>query len=97
VWPSGEHMPILTKWRAALGEGRALIEARGHLVEPGEEEDGLSVLVMACLFLWDCWIFTETGFVAMISHDEFGFVLEHRDREQSDVRAQLTRLGVLTS
>jgi hypothetical protein len=33
----------------------------------------------------------------MISHDEFGFVLEHRDREQSDVRAQLTRLGVLTS
>jgi hypothetical protein len=39
-------MPIFTKWRAALGESRALIEARGHLVEPGEEEDGLSVLVM---------------------------------------------------
>ena len=90
-------MPIFTKWRAAFGENRPLIEARGHFVESGEDEDGVSGLDLACLFQWDCWNFTKTGFVAMISHDEFGFVLERRDRGHLDARAQLKKLGVLTS
>jgi len=97
VWPSGEHMPLFTRWRAAFGENRTLMEACGNVVQPGEDADGLSILVVASLFLWDCWMYAETGAVAMISHDEFGFVLEPRDHGESTVRAQLNKLGVLQS
>jgi len=96
VWPSGEHMPLFTKWRAAFGENRALIDARGHVVEPNEDDDGLSVLVMAALFLWDCWIYTENRTVVMISHDECGSVWQRRDVQQSnDWKDILRKFGVL--
>ena len=94
VWPSCEHMPVFERWRAAFGEGRTLIEAPGHVIAPGEESDGLSILVIASLFLWDCWMYEETGAVAMISHDEFGFVLEPKT-QKSGIRGQLRKLGVL--
>ncbi len=83
AWPSGEHMPIYTKWRSALGDTRALIEAPGHVVDPHEDDDGLSVLVMSALFLWDCWVYTENGTIVMISHDECGSVWHRRDIERS--------------
>jgi hypothetical protein len=96
VWPSGEHLPLFTKWRAAFGENRALIDARGHVVEPSEDDDGLSVLVMAALFLWDCWIYIGNGAVVMISHDECGSVWQRRDvRQSTDWKDILRKFGVL--
>lgn len=97
VWPSGEHMPLFTKWRAAFGESRELIEAPGHVVEPREDVDGLSVLVMAALFLWDCWVYAENGAVVMMSHDEVGSVWQDRDVKQSNAWRELRQIGVLTS
>jgi len=96
IWPSGEHMPIYTKWRSALGDNRVMIEAPGHVVEPDEDDDGLSVLVMSALFLWDCWVYTENAAVVMISHDEFGTVFQRRDVQQSwDWKEILRIFGVL--
>jgi hypothetical protein len=97
VWPSGEHPALFTTWRAAFGETRSLMEAPGHLVEPHQDADGLSVLVVASLFLWDCWMYLETGLIVMISHDEVGLVLEDKSGEQSSARSCLANAGVLES
>lgn len=96
MWLSGEHMPVYAKWRSAFGDNRALIEAPGHVVEPSEDEHGLSVLVMAALFLWDCWMYSANGEVVMISHDECGSVWQRRDvRQATDWKDILKKFGVL--
>ena len=95
VWPSGEHMPLFTMWRAAFGEHRGLMEAPGLVVEPNQDADGLSFLVLAALFLWDCCSYVEHGTVVMIDHDEGGSVLERRESKQSIWREQLRKFGVL--
>lgn len=95
VWPTGEHMPLFTRWRAGFGENRMLIDAGGHLIEQGDDDDGLSVLIMAGLFLWDCWMYTEQGVIVALSHDEYGFVYEPRDAVVPGRRAALADFGVL--
>ena len=74
VWPSGEHMPMFTRFREALGIRGGLIDRRGHLVREEQFEDGLSVIAFAALFLWDCYILPSSGrdFV-FYSHDEVGY------------------------
>jgi hypothetical protein len=77
VWGSQEHMPLFDRFRSAIGETRPLIEIRGHLTESeADEEDGLSVMIVSALFLWDCWVYSETGTIIYLSHDEFGTVFE---------------------
>ena len=74
VWPSGQHMPLFSRFRQAFREHRPLIEAPSHLVTPDEIEDGLSILTMSLLFLWDCHLLTASGRdVVFLSHDEFGW------------------------
>jgi hypothetical protein len=73
VWPSSQHMPLFSRFRQAFREHRPLIEAPGHLVAPDEIEDGVSILTMSVLFLWDCHLLTASGRdVVFVSHDEFG-------------------------
>jgi hypothetical protein len=73
VWPSSQHMPLVMRLREALGETRALIDAPGQLVGSDEAEDGISLLAIALLFVWDCRVISSTGRDAvLISHDEFG-------------------------
>jgi hypothetical protein len=77
VWPSCEHMPLFVRYRQAFGEARPLIEAPGHLVEEDEFDDGLSVLAVAVLFIWDCHVLSaQRGPVFFCSHDEWtGFFI----------------------
>lgn len=94
VWPSGEHMPLFTRWRQALGEHRPLLEVPGHLVTwPADNDDGLSVLVVSMGFLWDCRIHSDNGTSFFISHDEYGYVLEPL-ANPSDIPGLLDDLGV---
>jgi hypothetical protein len=78
VWPSGEHLPLMTRLRHALREERSVYDAPGCLVRAGENDDGLSVVILALLFLWDVWILDgERRGAVLFSHDEFGDVGGH--------------------
>src|SRR5262245_11431719 len=74
VWPSSEHMPLFIRWRAGFGETPNLADAPGQLIEQGDDDDGMSALIMAGLFLWDCYLYLEQGVVVALSHDELGVV-----------------------
>lgn len=74
VWPSCQHMPLFARFREALGEKRPLIETPGHLVTVDEADDGVSILAVALLFMWDCHVITASGRdVIYVSHDEEGW------------------------
>jgi hypothetical protein len=91
VWSSSEHIPLVTRLRQALGEPRPLIEAPGHLVTPDEVDDGISLLVVALQFVWDCHVITASGRdVIFVSHDELGW-FGSRDARLADlISGQLT-------
>jgi hypothetical protein len=93
VWLANEHMPLFDRLRSSFGETRPLIEAPGQVVQPNEEEDGLSFLVIAAVFLWDCWVYSTSGAIAMLSHDEFGMVYEPREEMQADIRQVLANIA----
>ena len=96
MWPSGEHLPLAEAVRRGLGAQDTLDTTPGHLVRLGESDAGLSILCLAILFLWDCWVLPAGGRPALfLSHDEFGV---------ADVRAgdfglgrRLSALDVLTN
>ena len=68
----------------------------GHLARLGEDEFGLSVLCMAILFLWDCWVMPADDRPAIfLSHDEFGVVDTRGD--DRGLRRRLEALGVSDS
>jgi hypothetical protein len=71
VWPSSQHMPLFTRFREALGEGRPLIETPGHLVAASDSDDAVSIIATSLLFIWDCYGISSSGRDAFyISHDE---------------------------
>jgi hypothetical protein len=95
VWPSGEHLPLFTRLREACGERRSLIDLPGHLFGTGDDDDGLSFLILATLFLWDYSLYSESGAAIVVSHDEFGVVLTPKNDLMSELRQELERLHVL--
>jgi len=75
VWPSGERMHIFYQFRKSYGENRMLKEAPAHLVKSKEIEDGISIVTLAVLFLWDCYILTKDNQkFCFYSHDEYGLL-----------------------
>jgi hypothetical protein len=84
VWPSGEHRPLADSARAAWGAPGPLAAFPGQLVALGEHDDGLSGLVLATLFLWDCWLLPAGGSrAAFVSHDEFGMASFREESERT--------------
>lgn len=74
VWPNSQHMPLFTRFRQAFGEYRPLIEAPGHVLDPLEVDDAVSIISLAFLFFWDCHVLSWSGRDAFFtSHDEFGW------------------------
>ena len=95
VWPSSEHMPLALGFRRSLGEERLLIEAPGCLARLAEDDEALSILVLAILFLWDCWMLSDDGATAVfLSHDEWGVVCRLGTMPEHLLRG-LAALGVL--
>jgi hypothetical protein len=80
VWNSAEHMPLYSALRYGLGDSGGLANAPGHAVDSHEADHGLSVVILAILFLWDAWVLTDAGAALFLSHDEWGLALS-RDRE----------------
>jgi hypothetical protein len=95
VWPSGEHYPLFTRLREACGERRSLIDVPGHLFAVGDDDDGLSFLILATVFLWNYSLYSESGVAIVVSHDEFGVVFEQKNYSSSELRRRLDELQVL--
>jgi hypothetical protein len=95
VWPSGEHAPLFTRLREACSERRSLIDVPGHLFGTGDDDDGLSFLILATIFLWDYTLYSESGCAIVVSHDEFGTVFESKHSPASALRRGLEQLQVL--
>lgn len=77
-------MPLFTRLREAFGESRPLIEAPGQLITPAELDGGISVLIVALWFVWDCTVLpARLGPVFVCSHDEWAsfFVPPEYDRQ----------------
>ncbi len=98
VWPSCQHMALFTRFRQAFGEPRPLIEAPGHLVTPVEAEDGISIISVSLLFIWDCHVLSASGRDAVFtSHDKFG-CFASRDASAADsVRKQMNEALIETT
>lgn len=93
VWPSGEHPPLAEAARRGFGAELALHETPGHLARLGEDDAALSILSLAVLFLWDCWVLPSRGRPAVfVSHDEYG-VVDTRGDDMGLAR-RLSLLGV---
>ena len=76
VWESGERTHIFNRFRQSYGEQRLLNEVPVHLVKNSEYEDGVSIVTLAVLFLWDCFILTKGNEkFCFFSHDEYGLML----------------------
>ena len=77
VWKSWERMHIFDKFRQSYGEKRSLSEIPAHLIHKDKYEDGVSIVTLAVLFLWDCYILTKRNErFCFYSHDEFGLILQ---------------------
>lgn len=75
VWPSGERMHIFDRFRRSYDETRDIAHAPAHLLPSDEYEDGLSILTLAVLFLWDCYVLRASGDgFLFFSHDEYGSI-----------------------
>ena len=92
VWPSSQHMPLFRRFRESLGEHRPLIETPGHLLVPTEAEDGVSILIVALQFIWNCHVLSGSGREAVfVSHDEHGWFASRDEFTATAARRQLTR------
>jgi hypothetical protein len=80
--------------RQALGETRSLEEAPGCLCSARDDDDGLSLFVVSCMFLWDCWLFTRTGAAICLDHHARGRVLDPVGRLASEVSSELRLLDI---
>lgn len=73
VWESGQWHPLVDRLRASYGETRRLIDAPAQSFEIGEVEDATSFIVIAVLFLFDCYVICpKQRRIVMFSHDEWG-------------------------
>jgi hypothetical protein len=91
VWPSSEHLPLLTRFRQALGEARPLIECPGHLVTEADGDDAVSIISMSLLFIWDCYGISSSGRDAFyLSHDEYCNFMSRDAETISRVRERLS-------
>lgn len=95
VWPSGEHLPLFGALRSAFGETRPLVDAPGQVVAASESDAGLSFFVLCALFLWDCRLFSSSGSLVRLSHDEYGFASGPGTHDPTDLYQTLTKFEVL--
>lgn len=90
VWPSSSHLPLMIRFRQALGENRPLQDYPGHCFTSDEMPDAVSVAVMALEFFWDTLIIAESGRCAFyISHDEYYSFMSNDERSIDEFRSSI--------
>jgi hypothetical protein len=60
-----------------------------------DADDGLSLLVVCALFLWDCVVYSGHGSIFALSHDEYGVAFEKEEPGATQLRQWLKELAVL--
>ncbi len=66
-------MHVFDRFRMSYGERRGLIDSPGHIFEKTEIEDAISFVILAVLFLGDCYVVTpKHSKFLFFSHDEYG-------------------------
>lgn len=72
IWPSSGHLPILHRYRQALGETREVEATPGFVFSLDEIEDAASFLILGLEFYWDCLAIAASGEAGFyVSHDEY--------------------------
>ena len=71
VFESCEHTPAVNRWMEAFGDTRGIDLAPALLATAASEDDGLSLVLFAVLFVWDCWVIRSASEFVMFSHDEW--------------------------
>jgi hypothetical protein len=98
VWPSGEHRPLAEAARAHWGAGQPLNQQPGHVALVGEEDFALSMVVLAILSLWDCWLLPSgAGQALFLSHDEFAFAYSRSRSDREILAKRIEAFGLPTT
>src|ERR1041385_8011743 len=72
VWPSMGHLPLLHRFREALGQPKDLEEFPAQLFSADESDDAVSLLILALEFSWDCCLVgAKHRFLCFFSHDGY--------------------------
>lgn len=70
------HLPLFMRLRESLGERRPYHETPGMICSPEQHEDGLSTVVLSCLFAWDCYLLPQQpDWALLLSHDDYCVLL----------------------
>ena len=73
VWQAGQRMHIFDRLRMSYGESRRIIDTPAQLFQQIEIEDAISFVIIAVLFLWDCYVLCpDPNKLLFFSHDEYG-------------------------
>ena len=98
AWPSGQHMPLFSRFREGCGDRRPLIEAPGKAVSAHDRGDATSLLVLSILYLWNCHVLSSSGDHAIfISHDQYGWVAVGGSRTLDRSKQLLETFSVLSA
>jgi hypothetical protein len=81
---------LVESFRSARGERNLLIETPAHLFGETEATDAQTLLTIAIVFGWDCYIIPKHGkYYALTSHDEFLEVISGADATHERFKAEL--------
>jgi hypothetical protein len=73
VWQAGQRMHIFDRFRMSYGETQRIIDAPAQFFLQTEIEDAISFVIVAVLFLWDCYVLCPNrNKFLFFSHDEHG-------------------------
>jgi hypothetical protein len=73
VWPTGQWQHLFDRFRLSYGCSEHLIDKPAHIIEKGEYDAAISIVIYSVLMLWDCYVITDKGSWLFYSHDEVGY------------------------
>jgi hypothetical protein len=83
---------LVASFRAERGDPRPLIETPGHLFGEREEVDAQTLLTLATVFGWDCYVIPQHGeYYALNSHDEYLDVVSRNAAVQAALERKIKK------
>jgi hypothetical protein len=99
-WPlySEDEMATVSRFRASIGEQRALIDAPGHIFDKNDLHDCVGLFNLSVMFRWDAYLYVPASQLLFFnSHDELQYVtmLSGFDRAQLEKDLEPYELTIL--
>ena len=83
---------LVESFRSARGERNLLIETPAHLFGETEAADAQTLLTIAIVFGWDCYVIPKHGkYYALTSHDEYLVVVSSSTASHQHFKGKLER------